>query len=120
MKIFAGVLASCALLAFVPAVQAQPKGTPNYYGYVGHQKTGGNHPGGHSSVTGHKKYGGGYSGGGNSDGETHVHTSACGHTCYSCEKPKPQPVARCFPPGHCKSINQGYYGPPGQKGRKGG
>ena len=119
MKIFAGVLAATALLAFTPAVQAQPY-TPNYRGYVPHQKTGGNHPGGHSSVTGHKKKGGGSSySGGPSGGGTHVHTGSCGHTCYSCEKPKPKPVARCFPPGHCKSINQGYYGPPGQKGRRG-
>ena len=114
MKIFAGVLASCALLAFVPAVQAQPKGTPNYYGYVGHQKTGANHPGGHSSVTGHKKNGSGsayYSYGGSSGG-----SGTCGHTCGS--KPKPKKVYTCFPPGHCKSINKGYYGPPGQKGRR--
>ncbi|HEX8569117.1 MAG TPA: hypothetical protein VF699_04230 [Caulobacteraceae bacterium] len=104
MKMIAGVLAASAMLVLAPAgAGAQPKGTPNYYGYVPHQKTGGNHPGGHSSVYGHKKNAGSYSGGG------HVHNGCHGH---------PQkPVARCFPPGHCKSINKGYYGPPGQKGR---
>ena len=125
MKIFAGVLAASALLVLAPAVEAQnkgggPKGVPNTYGYVPHQKTGGNHPGGHSSVYGHKKNapGGGsyYSGGGSGGG--HVHGPGCGHPCSSCKPPeKKKQVYRCFPPGHCKSINEGYYGPPGQRGR---
>ena len=125
MKIIAGVAGAAALLMLAPTVVAQskgggPKGVRNYNGYVPHQKTGGNHPGGHSSTYGHKKNapGGSYAGGGSS-GE-HVHNSSCGHTCTSCGNPPPKKVYRCFPPGHCKSINdqpKGYYGPPGQKGR---
>ena len=112
MKMFAGVLVASALLVLAPAgagAQSKgggPKGKPNYSGYVPHQKTGGNHPGGHSSVYGHKKNAGSYSGGG------HVHNGCHGHPA--------KPVARCFPPGHCKSINDRkspYYGPPGQRGR---
>jgi hypothetical protein len=107
MKILAGVVAVSALLMVGPAMangsKGGPKGTPNYYGYVPHWKTGGNHPGGHSSVYGHRNNAGSSSSGG------HVHNGCHGHA--------KKPVARCFPPGHCKSINQGYYGPPGQKGR---
>ena len=122
MKIYAGVMSAAALLLLAPAVEAAgkgggPKGVPNYYGPVAHQKTGGNHPGGHSSTYGHKKNapGGGYQSGGGSG--SHVHGPGCGHTCSSCGNPPPKKVYRCFPPGHCKSINEGYYGPPGQKGR---
>ena len=112
MRLLTAAFAAGALLVAVPAA-AQ----------VTHQKTGtAYHPGGHSWNNGHKKSGKGvpvygYTGSG---GANHVHTSACGHKCYSC-KPKPKPVARCFPPGHCKSINESprYYGPPGQKGRRG-
>ena len=105
MKILAGVTGAAALLLLAPAVEAQskgggPKGVPNSYGYVKHQKTGGNHPGGHSSVTGHKKNAG---------------TSYAGHVHNGCHGHPKKPVARCFPPGHCKSINEGYYGPPGQR-----
>ena len=107
-----GAVAASLMLTLAPASALAQKGVPNYYGPVDHQKTGTtNHPGGHSSVYGHKKNagsGGYYQSGGYSSG------SSCGK-CGS--KPKPKPVLRCFPPGHCKSINQGYYGPPGQKGR---
>ena len=127
MKIVVGLLAAGALLVGAPAAYAGPKGTPNYYGYVPHQKTGGNHPGGHSSVTGHKKNGsgspyysyGGYSGGSGSKGSTGS-KSYDGHDGYDGHdkgKSKYKKPATCFPPGHCKSINQGYYGPPGQRGR---
>ena len=110
MKIHIGLMAAAAMIAFAPAAVAQ-KGVPNSYGYVKHQKTGGNHPGGHSSVTGHKKNAGTYSSGyTGASGGGHTHTPGCGH--YT---PKPEPKKRCFPPGHCKSINQGYYGPPGQR-----
>ena len=123
MKMIAGALGAAALLMLAPAVEAQskgggPKGVPNSYGYVPHQKTGGNHPGGHSSTYGHKKNApGGYSSGGSSSGGHHAHGPGCGHTCSSCGKPPEKKVYRCFPPGHCKSINQGYYGPPGQQDR---
>jgi len=99
--------ALAALVLAAPAAMAQstggPKGTPNYYGYVPHQKTGGDHPGGHSSIYGHKK---------------NPRTGAPGgHVHNGCHGQPKKPVAQCFPRGHCKSINQGYYGPPGQKGR---
>ena len=111
MKILAGALGAVALLLAGPIASAQ----------VTHQKTGtAYHPGGHSWNNGHRNSGKGvpvygYQGSG---GGSHVHHAGCGHSCSSC-KPKPQPVARCFPPGHCKSINSNprYYGPPGQKGR---
>ena len=104
-KTLAALAAAAALVCAGSAAQAQggPKGVPNTFGYVPHQKTGGDHPGGHSSIYGHRNNDrSGMSGG-------HVHNG--------CHGQAPKPVAQCFPRGHCKSINQGYYGPPGQKGR---
>ena len=119
MKLIVAGLAAAGLLLGGVAAQAAPKGTPNYYGYVPHQKTGGDHPGGHSSVTGHKKnggsaaYGAGYGGGGGYDGGGHHG----GYDGGDGKGGKGKKVATCFPPGHCKSINEGYYGPPGQRGK---
>ena len=113
MKRLAGVIAVSAALALGSAATAQTV----------HQKTGtSQHPGGHSWNNGHKNSGKGvpvygYSGGSSGGGSQYGCKSGC-------SQPKKKVViGRCFPPGHCKSINQvdskghRYYGPPGQKGR---
>ena len=116
MKLVIVGIAAAGILAGVTSVEAKPKGTPNYYGYVPHQKTGGDHPGGHSSVTGHKKNGGGSVGGGSNDNGGPGYNDHDYGGGYDDHKGKKK-AATCFPPGHCKSINEGYYGPPGQRGR---